>query len=118
MMAVLEPWHNGMTVRTSTTGLLVFSIVDNLHVAHAHRGVQKQQYVDNLSVEFLHMSELLINFMVAQPGNILVALDPPPGVLLAGASKVLDALRPLGLHAPASWRQPRLVLLDVGAHKF
>lgn len=48
------------------------------------------------------------------PGNILVALDPPPGPLLSSAAYVVDRFKPFGWKVPSSWREPAIVLLDVG----
>ncbi len=48
------------------------------------------------------------------PGNILVALDPPPGPLLSSAAYILDRFKPFGWKVPSSWREPAIVLLDVG----
>ncbi len=49
------------------------------------------------------------------PGNILVTLDPPPGPLLSTAAYLVDRFHPFGLTVPSSWREPGIVLLDVGA---
>ena len=48
------------------------------------------------------------------PGNILVALDPPPGPLLSSAAYMVDRFKPFGWKVPSSWREPAIVLLDVG----
>ena len=48
------------------------------------------------------------------PGNILVALDPPPGPLLSSAAYIVDRFKPFGWKVPSSWREPAIVLLDVG----
>ena len=48
------------------------------------------------------------------PGNILVALDPPPGPLLSSAAYLVDRFKPFGWKVPSSWREPAIVLLDVG----
>jgi aarF domain-containing kinase len=58
--------------------------------------------VDNLIHSDLH------------PGNILVAVEPPRGPFNM-LRKVLDVVAPLGVHLPARWLQPHIVLLDVGA---
>ncbi|KAK9808945.1 hypothetical protein WJX72_006758 [[Myrmecia] bisecta] len=58
--------------------------------------------VDNLIHSDLH------------PGNILVALDPPPGPLLSSLAHLLKGLAPYGVQVPKKWLQPRIVLLDVG----
>ena len=42
--------------------------------------------------------------------------DPPPPPLLAPAAALLQRLAPYGLTVPQTWLQPRIVLLDVGAH--
>ncbi len=49
------------------------------------------------------------------PGNILVQLEPPPGPVLSTAAYLLERLRPFGFSVPSSWREPAIVLLDVGA---
>jgi predicted unusual protein kinase regulating ubiquinone biosynthesis (AarF/ABC1/UbiB family) len=49
------------------------------------------------------------------PGNILVALDSPPVPLLSSAAYIVDRFKPFGWKVPSSWREPAIVLLDVGA---
>lgn len=57
-----------------------------------------------------------MHFILADlhPGNILVALDPPPGPLLSSAAYMVDRFKPFGWKVPSSWREPAIVLLDVG----
>ena len=49
------------------------------------------------------------------PGNILVAFDSPPVPLLSSAAYIVDRFKPFGWKVPSSWREPAIVLLDVGA---
>ena len=58
----------------------------------------------------LTLSSLLADL---HPGNILVALDPPPGPLLSSAAYMVDRFKPFGWKVPSSWREPAIVLLDV-----
>ena len=43
-----------------------------------------------------------------------MALDPPPGPLLSSAAYLVDRFKPFGWKVPSSWREPAIVLLDVG----
>lgn len=52
------------------------------------------------------------------PGNILVAFDSPPVPLLSSAAYIVDRFKPFGWKVPSSWREPAIVLLDVGAFLF
>ena len=69
------------------------------------------QFGGSFSKRMLTLTSLL---QTCTPGNILVALDPPPGPLLSSAAYLVDRFKPFGWKVPSSWREPAIVLLDVG----
>ncbi|CAL8470433.1 g9975 [Coccomyxa elongata] len=85
------------------------------YVAEEGRSAFKSRLARLGSASFLQM--MLIDNLIhsdLHPGNILVAFDSPPVPLLSSAAYIVDRFKPFGWKVPSSWREPAIVLLDVG----